>query len=330
MALTIDQNITILKLKGLGRRTAFKINQEIPNNLCLDDYELLDFINELSIEKKVPRLGQYTLEDFQKAYDEMSDLILKSESAGVKAISFYDNNYPESLKTIEDPPLIIYYSGNIGKLNETSGIAIIGTREPSEAGFKAGEYFGEKLGNSGFNIVSGLAIGCDASAHRGALKANGFTTAILAHGMQTIYPKENKRLAEDILNNDGIILTEYIWGTGALPNYFVERDRLQAGLSKGTIVIQTDIQGGTMHAVNATIKSNKPLAAVKYVANTELNNPKIKGNEMLINEGKAFPLTSKNLDEFVKKINKLPYLTDTIPDSNKPIEDLFSEESSNI
>jgi DNA processing protein len=212
-------------------------------------------------------------------------------------------------------------------LYETSGIAIIGTREPSEAGFKAGEYFGEKLGNSGFNIVSGLAIGCDASAHRGALKANGFTTAILAHGMQTIYPKENKRLAEDILNNDGIILTEYIWGTGALPNYFVERDRLQAGLSKGTIVIQTDIQGGTMHAVNATIKSNKPLAAVKYVANTELNNPKIKGNEMLINEGKAFPLTSKNLDEFVKKINKLPYLTDTIPDSNKPIEDLFSEET---
>ncbi|OYU82556.1 MAG: DNA processing protein DprA [Flavobacterium sp. BFFFF2] len=330
MALTTEQNITILKLKGLGRRTAFKINQDMPSNIRLEDGEVLDYINKLSIEKKVQRLGQYTAVDYQKAQNEVIELLMKSENAGVKALSFYDNKYPKSLKTIEDPPLIIYYSGNINKLNDTDGIAIIGTREPSEAGFKAGEYFGEKLGKTGYNIVSGLAIGCDASAHKGALKASGFTTAILAHGMQTIYPKENKLLAEEILNNDGILLTEYIWGTGALPNYFVERDRLQAGLSKGTIVIQTDVQGGTMHAVNATIKSNKPLAAVKYVADTELNNPKIKGNEMLINEGKAFPLTSKNLDEFILRITKLPTNKNVISDTNRPIGDLFSEESSNI
>ena len=103
-----------------------------------------------------------------------------------------------------------------------------------------------------FNIVSGLAIGCDTAGHISIIDASGITTAVTAHGLDTVYPAENRGLAEKIYENNGILISEYFVNTRGLPNYFVERDRIQAGLSLGTIVIETDIKGGTMHTVNFT------------------------------------------------------------------------------
>ena len=122
----------------------------------------------------------------------------------------------------------------------------------------------------------------------------------MAHGLHTIYPKENTELAEDIVNKGGVLISEYFIGTGALPNYFVERDRLQAGLSIATIVIQTGIIGGTMHAVNATLESNKILSAVNYKSN--LFSEKVLGNNMLIEEKNAFPLKSDNYNQLLELI----------------------------
>jgi DNA processing protein len=113
-----------------------------------------------------------------------------------------------------------------------------------------------------------------------------------------VYPKENEKLAESIIDSGGVLLSEYFIGEGALADYFVERDRLQAGLSKATIVIQTDIQGSTMYAVNATLNSNKSLAAVQY--EPDIYSSEIRGNDMLIKTGKAFPLTSSSVNEFIK------------------------------
>jgi DNA processing protein len=132
------------------------------------------------------------------------------------------------------------------------------------------------------------------------------------------YPKQNIELAESIFDNGGVLLSEYLYGTGALTNYFVERDRLQSGLSKATIVIQTDEKGGTMHAVNATIKSNKKLAAIKFKGD-ELLYSKTKGNELLIREGKAFPLSSENLAEFLESLDQkeLPTAKSALPEGNQ-------------
>ncbi|WP_316807379.1 DNA-processing protein DprA [Pedobacter agri] len=296
MVISTEIIVRLLQIKGLGRRTAFKLCKGLDFNPT--PTELIEYLFDYAKRFPNTRLPVLNTIEIDAAFKKAEDIIDKSERADVQIISYYNELYPQSLKEIPDPPLVLNIKGNPKLLSEKVGIAIIGTREPSDAGRKAGVYFSSRLAENGFNIVSGLAKGCDAAAHEGCLLSKGTTTGILAHGLQTIYPKENRKLAEDILENNGLLLTEYLFGTGALSNYFVERDRLQAGLSKATIVIQTGEKGGTMHAVRSTLESNKKLAAVKY-NNNELANEKTRGNEKLINDGKAFALTSSNLIEFV-------------------------------
>ena len=184
------------------------------------------------------------------------------------------------------------------------GIAVIGTREPTPNGEKAGKYFSGELAKRGFNIVSGLAVGCDTTGHIGALEVGGITTAFLANGLDwdSIYPKENLELAKEIVNKGGLLLSEYPVGQSCGRYGLVARDRLQAGLSYATIVVQTGEKGGTMHAVNATINSGKPLFAVEYKKNEDITHSKVQGNIKLINEQKAYPLRSDCIDEAVLMI----------------------------
>ncbi|QEC77819.1 DNA-processing protein DprA [Mucilaginibacter ginsenosidivorax] len=300
MAIRTEDLVRILQLRGMGRKTAKKL---CDLDFSGDTADLVDFILEVSSSKTLQRFPEYSKPDINEAFKKGDDILEKSDRGNIKITSFYDKKFPPALTNIIDPPLIINTKGNLDDLSNLIGVAVIGTREPSPAGIKAGEYFGKQLALQNFNVVSGLAKGCDASGHRGCLSVNGFTTAILAHGLHTIYPKENYALAEEILDKGGVLLSEYFVGTGALANYFVERDRLQAGLSEATIVIQTDEKGGTMHAVNATLVSRKSLAAIKYKG-AELEYSKTKGNEKLIREGKAFALTSDNLIEFISLFNK--------------------------
>ena len=298
MGLKTSQIVKILQLKGLGKKTAIKICDRAQDEVLDSDSELKEFVLGCIANKWVKRLPIFSQNEFAEAFQKGEDICKKSEQSGVRILSIYDNDFPYQLRNIPDNPILLSFRGDYKRLNNLTGIAIIGTREPTPEGINSGEYFGEMLGKEGFNIVSGLAIGCDSAAHRGCLKGRGFTTAILAHGLHTVYPKENKELAEDIVASGGVLLSEYFFGVGALANYFVERDRLQAGLSNATIVIQSGIKGGTMHAVNATIKANKILAAVKY--KPDINSDKVKGNEMLINQKKAYSLMSSNLEEFVR------------------------------
>ena len=197
-------------------------------------------------------------------------------------------------------PIIINFIGDISIINNMPSVAVIGTREPTESGSKAAIRFGEIFGEEHFNVVSGLAIGCDAGGHQGCLNKNGFTTAILAHGLDYIYPKENKKLAADILENGGILLSEYNVGQKPLANYFVERDRLQAGLSNGIIVVETDIKGGTMHTVKFASENKRRIAAYSHNKPELLSHPKTKGNQILIKEGKAIALgTSDEISSFM-------------------------------
>jgi len=301
MGLKAEHIVKILQLRSLGRKTAFKICEVSKDEFIDNDRDLEEIILGYNANKQGYKLPDYSKNDFIDAFKKGNDLVEKSYGANIKILSFFDNDFPKQLKEIQDCPIILNFKGDYKQLNSLHGIAIIGTREPTPEGVLSGEHFGKYFGEEGFNIISGLALGCDSAAHRGCLKGKGYTTAILAHGLHTIYPKENKKLAEDILSNGGVLLSEYIIGTGALPNYFVERDRLQAGLSNATIVIQTGVKGGTMHAVNATLNSGKFLAVVKY--KQDITSDKVKGNEMLIREKKAFPLTSENKKDFLNKLS---------------------------
>jgi DNA processing protein len=180
----------------------------------------------------------------------------------------------------------------------------VGTREVTSEGIKGDLYISGEFARRGFNIVSGLAIGCDTYAHKGALNVGGKTTAFLANSLEysLIYPSENKGLAEEIVDKGGLLLSEYSIGKNANKYNLVARDRLQSALSLATIVIQTGIKGGTMHAANTTLKSGKPLYAMKYKDEFTNQHEKSLGNAYLVKQGAKYISGGDNIDELCQSI----------------------------
>jgi len=281
--------IKLLSMPGIGRKTALKLIQVLTFNIS-NDNDLIDFVNE---NGKKFRLPIYVKNELKKTFSEAEQIINHSEKLNIKMVSFQDENYPILLSRILDFPLILNYIGDIKLLSGKPCVAIIGTREATDFGIKIGIRYSEYFASNGFNIVSGLALGCDTAGHKGALNVNGITTAVLAHGLDKVYPKQNQTLANNIVEKGGVLLSEYFVNQGPLANYFVERDRIQAGLSLGVIVIETDIKGGTMHTVKFCLDNNRILASVNFPAEY-LKESKRQGNQLLIKEGKAIPIYNKD------------------------------------
>ncbi len=246
--------------------------------------------------------------EFQAALKQAEQTLEESQKANIQVIGINDVKFPQPLRIIKNPPLILYIKGDIQSLHSTDLIAVIGTREPSQTGKEAGKQIAKRFTEWGWNIVSGLALGCDTAAHEGCLEAEGQTMAFLAHGLQMIYPAENYNLAQSILDFGGCLVSEYPLGTEVLSNQFIERDRLQSGLSSAVIVVETEITGSTMHTVNFCLEQNKPLACLSY--NGEYSQTSRHGNQKLINQGKATSLweleTVKDFEKFVRKVQKKP------------------------
>lgn len=305
MALSKEFILTLKQIKGFGTKSILAVADTV--NCKIDSIDdLCNFWETLS-GKKFAAVSQ---DELRYYHAKALQLLAYCEGKGIGVISYFDSDFPQMLRNCtseegkQDPPLILFYRGNLKAL-EKPGIAVIGTREPTANGVAAGLHFSKELAMRGFNIVSGLALGCDTTGHRGALDAGGTTTAFLAHGLdwELIYPKENLELAKEIVEKGGLLLSEYAPGTQGNRYFFVARDRLQAGLSYATVVVQTGVHGGTMHAVNATINSNKPLFAVEYKKDSDLSNRQVQGNLMLINSGSAIPLRSSEIEAAVQIVN---------------------------
>lgn len=294
---------TLLRLKGFGPKSILKIAEGAEGIETPKD--LYRYISTLQDKKS----RDITLEQILSNYEEVLCLIEQSKDEGIGMIGYYDPHFPTILHSCVDengklaPPILLYYRGNLDIL-KLPGVAIIGTREPTPNGVKAGKYFSENFAKRSFNIVSGLAIGCDTSAHEGALLGGGTTTAFLAHGLDwaSMYPEENVELAKQIVSAGGLLLSEYSIEEKINRYQLIARDRLQAGLANGTIVIQTGKKGGTMHAVNATVMAKKPLFAVEFTKDEDLRNEKVQGNLMLLKESKANPINSKNIDGVIEAL----------------------------
>ncbi len=316
--------LTLKMLKGIGNKTILKIVQQAKNEINNLD-ELICFWATL----KGKTFEKVTKDDLVEAHQYATRIISNSADHGVGIFTYFDDCYPVILKQCTDengkldPPILLYYRGNLDAL-KMPGIAIIGTREPTENGVKAGLYFSEQFAIKGYNIVSGLAIGCDTTGHKGALQAGGITTAFLANGLDwdSIYPKENLELAKQIVASNGLLLSEYPVGQSCGTYGLVARDRLQVGLSLATIVIQTGIRGGTMHAVNATIASKKPLFAVEYRNPTDWNHEKVQGNIKLIKDRAAHSLQSTNFGSALEIISATKHNNTLCQSSEKTLFDL--------
>ncbi|MFS2048585.1 DNA-processing protein DprA [Variovorax sp. Varisp41] len=218
--------------------------------------------------------------------------ILAAEKSSAKILSILDFDFPKLLKNTFDAPLIIYVIGKFHSKPEKS-ISIIGTRQPTQHGVIVGERITEVFSRNGWSVVSGLALGCDALAHRTALAAGGHTVAVLAHGLQTVAPKQHSKLASQIVDEGGALVTEYGFGIFPMPYQYVKRDRIQAGLSRGVVMIQSDVTGGSLHASRAAIEYGRVLAVPKPTRLDSTNlEPKCSANEILCgtDEGKKSQL----------------------------------------
>ncbi len=213
------------------------------------------------------------------------EIIKLSQQHNIQIISKDSIYYPKCLLKISDPPVLLHVKGNIDILKKDC-IAIVGTRKPSEFGRNHAKEIGGIFAKEGYVVVSGLAEGIDSAAHMGALEAKGLTVAVLAHGLDMIYPSKNKQLAETILNNNGALISEYPLRTRIFRNYFVERDRIQSGLSLGVFVIETGVKGGTMHTVKFCEKQKRVLIVLQHPTNL-LDKSKPCGNTQLIAEKRA-------------------------------------------
>lgn len=170
--------------------------------------------------------------------------------------------YPRRLCSIARAPDCLYYIGDIGILNQNHSIAVIGSRRVSQNGMMLAYQVGYALGRRGINVVNGLALGCDTHALRGALAAGGKCVAVMPCGLEQIVPYSNLSLAKKLLSNGGCLISEYPPAAPAQRYQYVERDRLQSGISDGVIVIEASCDSGTMHTVRYAIRQGRYLACI--------------------------------------------------------------------
>ena len=190
-----------------------------------------------------------------------------------------DPHYPEMLLQAADPPLLIYVKGRLELLG-ASAIAIVGSRNPTAQGLENARAFAAHLSQAGFAIVSGLALGVDGAAHEGALEGNGGTIAVVGTGLDQVYPSRHRALAKRIVES-GLIVSEFPIGMPALPQNFPVRNRIIAGLARGTLVVEAALQSGSLITARMAVESGRDVFAIPG----SIHSPLSRGCNLLIKQG---------------------------------------------
>lgn len=217
---------------------------------------------------------------------------LKTDLKTTPIITIVDENYPNVLKQIKDPPLVLYALGDLSLLHYKPSLSVIGTRNPSLEAKEKINFFLRPLIEKGFLIVSGMAQGIDSFAHQEALNHNGLTIAVLGSGLNYIYPRHNKQLFNEI-SRKGLIVSEYPPDTPPQRYHFPERNRIISGLSFGTLVIEAMERSGTMITVDQALDQGREVYAVPGSPLL----PQTKGCNQMIQDGAKLVLSSEDIFE---------------------------------
>lgn len=213
-------------------------------------------------------------------------------------ITFADNDYPELLKSIDSPPVVLYAVGQ-RKVLGCVHFAIVGSRNPTAGGKRLAEDFAVELSNSGLTICSGLALGIDYHSHMGALKAQSATVAVLGNGLNSIYPARHKNMANKIVEN-GLLISEYSPETKPHPGNFPRRNRIISGISTGVLVVEAAIRSGSLITANHALEQGRDVFAIPG----SIHNPLARGTHRLIKQGaKLVETVSDILDELYPLAN---------------------------
>ncbi len=215
--------------------------------------------------------------------------LLAAEKAGVAVLTVLDEGYPELLKKIYDPPLVIYLRG---EFKPVPAAAIVGTRKATPYGLRTAGRLAGELAAAGVAVVSGLARGVDTAAHQAAVAAGGETWAALGAGLNVIYPPENRKLADKIVEKGGAVLSEFPLDQGPLPQNFPRRNRIISGLSLATVVVEGGFQSGALITARFALDQGREVLAVPG----PVDSPMSRGPNYFIKNG-AYP--AENAEDII-------------------------------
>lgn len=247
----------------------------------------------------------YSEDTRSKAIVDARSLEERSDATGVRIIALDDPTYPLLLKAIATPPPFLYARGTLP--DWSLPVAVVGTREPDSFAVAATERAVYALAHDARAVVvSGLALGIDTTAHVAALRRGLRTVAVLSHGLDSVYPKGNTALAEEIVASGGALISELPLGVPSSGGALVARDRLQSGLSLATIVMQTSLAGGTMHTARFTLEQGRTLIALRPPVRTDewAGNALLHARASSIN-WKALPDTLRPFSRYVGQRDSL-------------------------
>jgi len=248
--------VWLSRIKGLNfynLQKILEISKKIENIWDMDEKDLI----------KIEGLNKKLIEEILNIEyrKNLQNYIYYMEKNNIKMLNIFDEHYPQKLKNIFDTPIVLYAKGDEKILNDF-GIGIIGCRMCTKYGEIVAKKFAGSLQKYNVNIISGLARGIDSYAHIGCLEKTGKTIAVIGNGLDTVYPKENEKLAEDIIKNGGAIVSEYIVGTKPEKENFPARNRIISGLSDGILVIEAKEKSGTFITVDFALEQGKNVFAV--------------------------------------------------------------------
>lgn len=252
------------KLYWIWLSLAFSYGSDKPNEILSRFETPEDFFN-LSGEDML-KLGFLTEKDVRNVKGtsllRAQKVIKDCSKFGVSIVTFDDALYPQRLRLIYGPPIVLYYKGNLADIDEDVAIAVVGTRKANEYTLEITKWLCENLARAGAVIISGCAIGIDAVAHFGALKGKGRTIAVLGCGIDIDYPAENHLLKEEIIKRNGAVISELPPTTTVSPRYFPVRNRIIAGLSLGVLLTHTPIRSGSLITAEHALEQGKEVYCV--------------------------------------------------------------------
>lgn len=246
---------------------------------------------------------------------------------GIKWLTVFDENYPKLLSQIYDPPIVLYYKGSLDCLDKKC-IAVVGTRKITGYGKAVTEQFTKGLSDAGLTIVSGLARGVDSLAHWATLRNNGLTAAVLGGGINRIFPPENEKLASEIAESGGIVLSEFPPDYPSMPGNFPARNRIISGLSQAVLVTEAAFDSGSLITARLALEQGREVFAIPGPITSDLSFGPIE----LIKTG-AIPIMSteeilENLG--ISKVQKVKLQTENLSEEEKRILRVLENETLHI
>ena len=286
--------LRLMKVSNLYGDRMLKIAQRLCAAASVDR-EALHAVGMTAAQAKLFfRLDEHELDETRRWLEQPDHHLLRGD----------DPRYPLRLKAIADYPGALLVSGGLALLHSAQ-LAVIGSRSHSWYGARWGKLFSETLAHKGITITSGLALGIDGVAHRGALAAEGKTIAVLGNGLSQVYPRRHATLARQIIDNGGTLVSEFPLVTPPLPAHFPRRNRIISGLSLGVLVIEAALRSGSLVTVRCALEQGRDVFALPG----PIGNPGSEGPHWLIKQG-AVPVTSpEDIVEYWH--NELAWLTDT-------------------